>query len=73
MLWKLLKLHSAPEVRIEPFNGNTLNHYHYFMALLKNAVESKTDDPRDRLTRLIKYNTGDAKEFIKHWIQLPPN
>ena len=45
--------------------------YHYFMALFKEVVESKIDDPRGRLTRLIKYTTGDAKELIKHCIQLP--
>ena len=43
------------------------------MALFKEVVESKIDDPRGRLTRLIKYTTGDAKEFIKHCIQLPSN
>ena len=70
MLCKLLKLHAAPEVDMEPFDGNALN-YHYFMALFKEVVESKIDDPRGRLTRLIKYTTGDAKELIKHCLQLP--
>ena len=72
MLCKLLKLHAAPEVDMKSFDGNTLN-YHYFMALFKEVVESKIDDPRGRLTRLIKYTAGDAKEFIKHCIQLPSN
>ena len=59
MLCKLLKLHAVPEVGMVPFNENTLN-YHYFMAFFKEVVESKIDDPRGRLTRLIKYTTGDA-------------
>ena len=60
MLCKLLKLHVAPEVDMEPFDGNTLN-YHYFMALFKEVVESKIDAPRGRLTRLTKYTASDAK------------
>ena len=72
ILCKLLKLHAAPEVDIEPVDGNTLN-YHYFMVLFKEVVESKIDDPRGRLTGLIKYTTGDAKELIKHCIRLPSN
>ena len=63
---------AAPEVDMEPFDGNTLN-YHYFMSLFKEVVESKIDDPRGRLTRLIKYTKVDAKELIKYCIQLPFN
>ena len=61
---------AAPEVNMEPFDGNTLN-YHYFMSLFKEVVESKIDDPRGRLTRLIKYTKVDAKELIKYCILLP--
>ena len=35
-------------------------------------VEKKIDDPRGRLTRLIKYTDGQPKEMIKHCIQEPP-
>ena len=70
MLCKLLT--AAPKVDMEPFDGNTLN-YHYFVALFKEVVESKIDDLRGRLPRLIKYTTGDAKELIKHCIELPSN
>ena len=72
MLCKLLKLCATPEVDMEPFDGSALN-YHYFMALFKEVVESKIDDPSGRLTRPVKYNTGNAKELIKHCIQLPSN
>ena len=70
ILYKLLQQQAAPEVDIEYFDGNPLN-YHYFMALFSEVVETKIDDPRGRLTRLIKYTMGEPKELIKHYIQLP--
>ena len=72
MLCKLLWFQSAPDVDIKTFDGNVLN-YHYFIALFREVVESKVDDPRGKLTRLIKYTSGDARELIKHCIQLPSN
>ena len=72
ILCKLLQQQAAPEVDIECFDGNSLN-YHYFMALFSEVVETKIDDPRGRLTRLIKYTVGEPKELIKHCIQLPHN
>ena len=71
-LCKLLKLQAAPEVDMELFDGNVLN-YHHFMALFKEDVESKLEDPRGRLIRLLKYTSGEAKELINHCIQLPSN
>ena len=41
------------------------------MALFKEAVEKKVDDPKRRLTRLIKFKSGEAKELVQHCIQLP--
>ena len=72
MLCKFLKVQSAPDVDMECFDGNVLE-YHYFMALFREVVESKIEDPRGRLTRLIKYTVGDARDLIKHCIQLPSN
>ena len=72
MLCKLLWFQSGPDVDIKTFDGNVLN-YHYFIALFREVVESKVDDPRGKLTRLIKYTSGDARELIKHCIQLPSN
>ena len=69
-LCKLLKLQAASEVDIELFDGNVLN-YHHFMTLFKEVVESKLEDPRGRLIRLLKYTSGEAKELINHCIQLP--
>ena len=70
VLCKLLQQQAAPEVDIDCFDGNPLN-YHYFMALFCEVVETKIEDPRGRLTRLLKYTVGEAKELIKHCIQLP--
>ena len=69
ILCKLLQ-QAAPEVDIEYFNGNTLNH-NYFIVLFFRVVETKINDTRGRLTRLIKYTVGEPKELIKRCIQLP--
>ena len=72
MLCKLLKVQSAPDVDMKRFDGNVLE-YHYFMALFREVMESKIEDSRRRLTRLIKCIFGDARDLIKHCIQLPSN
>ena len=41
------------------------------MALFSEVVDTTIDDPRGRITRLIKCTTGEPKKLIKHWIQLP--
>ena len=69
---KLLKLQASSEVDMEPFDGNVLK-YHHFMALFKEVVEGKAEDPRGRLIRLLKYTSGEAKELSNHCIQLPSN
>ena len=71
-LCNLFQLQAAPEVDMEQFDGNPLN-YHYFMAMFAEVVETKIEKPRGRLTRLIKFTTGEARELIKHCIQLPHN
>ena len=43
------------------------------MTLFREVVESKIEDPCGRLTRFIKYTTGEAKELIKHCIEQPTN
>ena len=52
---------------MEQFHGNPLN-YHYYMALLAEVVETKIEEPRGKITRLIKFFTGEARELIKHCI-----
>ena len=70
ILCQLLKQHGAPEVEIDVFSGDPLE-YHYFMEIFKEVVEKRIKDPRGRLTRLIKYTNGEAKDLIKHCIQQP--
>ena len=41
------------------------------MALFKEVVERKIDDPKGQLTGLIKFTRGEAKQLIQHCIQLP--
>ena len=67
MLCKMMKQQSAPEIDLDVFDGNPLN-FHYFMALFREAVAKKIEDPRGRLTRLIKYTTGEVKDLIKNYI-----
>ena len=67
-----MKHQSAPDLNIDVFDGNPLN-LKYFMTLFREVVESKIENPYGRLTRLIKYTTGEAKELIKHCIEQPAN
>ena len=48
------------EVGTDCFDGNPLD-YRYFMAIFKEVVEIRIDDPRGRLIRLIKYTIAEAK------------
>ena len=41
--------------------------------MFREVVESKIEDSRGRLTRVIKYAVRDARNRIKHRIQLPSN
>ena len=68
MLCKLIEQQDAAEVDIDTFSEDPLE-YHYFMEVFKEVVEKRIEDPRGRLTRLIKYITGEAKELIKYCIQ----
>ena len=56
---------------LDVFDGNPLE-YHYFMTLFYKTVEKRIDNPRGKLTRLMKYSKGDAKEMIKHCVHQPP-
>ena len=71
MMCRLLKQQSAPEIEIDVFDGNPME-FHYFMAVFREVVEKRVDDERGKLTRLIKYTKGDAKDMVKNCIQLPP-
>ena len=61
----------APSAEIDVFAGDPLE-YHYFRSNFTEAVEKMIDDQRGRLTRLIKYTDGDAKDLIKHCVHADP-
>ena len=48
---------------LDVFDGNTLE-YHYFMTFFHEIIYKRVDGPRGKLTRLIRYTKGDAKEMI---------
>ena len=70
VLCNLLKQQSTPDIDLDVFDGNPLE-YHYFMTLFHELVEKRIEDPRGRLTCLIKYTKGDPKEMIMHCVQQP--
>ena len=41
------------------------------MKVFKEVVEKRIEDPRGRLTGLIKYTTLEAKDLIRHYFQQP--
>ena len=71
MLCNLVKEQSAPQVDLEPFDGNLLE-YTYFMPIFRESIEKKTEDPKGRLTRLIQYTRGEPKDLIKNFINDGP-
>ena len=68
---ELLKMQSAPDVSIDTFNGDPLE-FKYFMTTFEEVIESKIDDARGRLTRLIQYTSGEAKDLVKGCVYLEP-
>ena len=70
VLCNLLKQQSTPDIDLDVFDGNPFE-YHYFMTLFHELVEERIEDPRGRLTCLIKYTKGDPKEMIMHCVQQP--
>ena len=67
----LVREQAAPQVTIEPFDGNPLN-FSYFLSIFPESEEEKIEDPVGRLIRLIKCTTGDAQELGKHFINEKP-
>ena len=67
----MLQYQGAPEVEIDKFNGNPLE-YQYFVSMFNQLVEKRVNDQTGRLTRLLKFTDGEAKELIKHCIYFPP-
>ena len=55
ILCKLIQ--HTPEVDVGTFSGDPLEYYYFI------------EYPKGRLTRLIKFTTGEAKDLVKHSIQ----
>ena len=72
MICKLFQQQGAPEVEVDKFSGNPLK-YQYFSAMFKVVVERKIKDPAGRLTHLINFTDGEAKDLIKNCIHLAPD
>ena len=71
ILCTLLQQQAAPELDVEVFDSNPLN-FKYFISVFEEVVETKLDDLCGRLTSLIKYTSGEAKELVRNCIHLPP-
>ena len=67
----LIKGQSAPQVDLEPFNGNPLE-YRYFMSTFRESFKKKIEDSKDRLTQLIQYTREEAKDLIQNFINYRP-
>ena len=65
----LLKMQSASEPTIEIFYGNPLE-FKYFITTFEEVIETKIDEARGRLIRLIQFTSGEAKDLIKGCIHL---
>ncbi|XP_014668800.1 PREDICTED: uncharacterized protein LOC106810050 [Priapulus caudatus] len=61
----LLNLIIIPKVEIEVFTGDPLQ-YQTFMAIFDEAVHNKCSDGQARLTRLLQYTGGPAKDAIRN-------
>ena len=64
MMRKLVNQQSATEMDIDVFVGNSLE-FHYFVGVFNKAVEKKIEDQHRKLTRFIKYTTGEVKGMVK--------
>lgn len=60
----LLRLFNLPKVELEPFNGDPLK-YHSFIAVFDESVDSVAQEDQAKLTRLLQYTTGRARDAIR--------
>ena len=64
---QMMQIQNTPKVELDSFDGNPLD-YHYFKASFVDVVESSITDQHGRLTRLIQYISGEAKDLVKGFI-----
>ena len=68
-LASMLKHLQAPNIELDYFSGDPLS-FSYFLATFEEVVETKIDEQRGRLTRLLKYLRGEPKELVSSCIYL---
>ena len=66
----MVKKQPAPDTELDVFDGNPLD-FHYFMTFVHKVVGKRIDNPRERLGRLLKYTSKNAKKMMKHCLQEP--
>ena len=65
ILCKFVKEQSAPEVDLQPFDGNPLE-YTYFISMFRKSVKKKIEGPKGRLTWL----SSILEERPKTWSRI---
>ena len=60
----------APDIELDIFNGDPLE-FLFFITTFAEAVETKIKDQRGRLTRLLKYLSGEPKDLVSSCVYLP--
>ena len=48
----------CPYIELDVSDGNPLD-FHYFMTLIHEVVKKRTDNSKERLSRLLKYTSDD--------------
>ena len=68
----LCEMHSnsLPKLEIEPFSGEP-EQFYTFLCSFRQEVEAKVADPHKRLSYLLHYCRGPAKDAIRHCVLLP--
>ena len=61
---EIINLLTIPKVVIDKFDGNPLD-FQAFFATFDELVHNRTDDDSTKLTRLLQYTSGPAKQCIK--------
>ena len=62
---ELLELVNLPKLELDAYDGDPLK-YHSFLAVFDEHVDRVTHDPGVKLSRLLQYTTGRAKEAIRY-------
>jgi len=68
-LTELVTRLQAPDIELDTFNGDPLE-FLFFITTFAEAVETKIKDQRGRLTRLLKYLTGEPKDLVSSCVYL---